>query len=314
MKKIIVFLYLTNNKKAKKYLSYFKEQLKDFDLKTFEELKKDELERCKVAIVLDSTKEQLQSFPNLIWVQSVKAGVEKLIEQLNGSQVQISRLIDNQLSYTMANTVLAWVYCIQKNIYAYKIQQNNSIWNEIEEQENEDTNIAILGLGELGLKSANKLLENDFKISAWARSKKDVKNIKMYYGDDGLDEILTHADIVVCLLPLSKSTRNIISKDKINLMKKGSAFINFARGAIVDYEAIELSINNGQIKHAVLDVFNTEPLDKNSTLWANEKISILPHVSAITNLKTASKISSDNVNKYYNEGKFPSFINKELGY
>jgi len=314
MKKIIVFLYITNNKKAKKYLSYFKEQLKDFDIKTFEELTKEELQRCEVAIVLDATKEQLQSFSNLIWVQSTKAGVEKLIEQLNGSSVQISRLIDNQLSYTMANSVLAWVYYIQKNIYEYKIQQNHSIWNEIEEQENEDTNIAILGLGELGLKSANKLLENDFKINAWARSKKDVQNIKMHYGDDGLNQILKHADIVVCLLPLSKSTKNIISKDKINLMKKGSVFINFARGPIVDYEAIELSVNTGQIKHAVLDVFNTEPLDKNSTLWTNKNISVLPHVSAITNLKTASKIASDNVIKYYNEGKLPSFINKELGY
>ena len=220
MKKIITFLYTKDTKKIKQYLAILQTLLKDFDLRTFEQLSKDDFKKCEVAIVSDATKEQLECFSNLIWVQSVSAGIENILSHLKDSKVQISRLVDKQLAYTMSNSVLAWVYYIQKNMYLYKLQQNDSIWNEIYEKEHKDTNIAILGLGELGLASANKLLQNDFKISTWARSKKDVQNIQMYYGDDGLNKILKYADIVVCLLPLSDTTTNLINKEKIKYMKK----------------------------------------------------------------------------------------------
>ena len=314
MKKIITFLYTKDTKKTKKYLYILQKKLKDFDIRTFEQLSKDEFKKCEVAIIFNTTKEQLECFSSLIWVQSVRAGIENILMHLKHSKVQISRLVDKQIAYTMSNSVLAWVYYIQKNMYTYKLQQNNSIWNEIDEKENKDTNIAILGLGKLGMASANKLLQNDFKISAWARSKKDVQNIKMYYGDDGLNEILKHADIVVCLLPLSDETTNLISKEKIKDMKEGSSFINFARGPIVDYEALEQSLHNGQIKHAVLDVFDIEPLEKNSSLWNNKNINILPHIAAVTNIKTASKIIANKIIRYYADEKIPLFIDKKLGY
>jgi glyoxylate/hydroxypyruvate reductase A len=314
MQKLIAILYLEENEKTLKYLEYFQAHLSDFEVKSFENLSEEDFNTCEVAIVIDASSEQLQSFNNLFWVQSIRAGVEKLIGQLKDSTIQISRLVDKQLTYTMANSALAWVYYLQKNMYDYKLQQHDCNWNEIEERENEDTTIALLGLGELGIASANKLLDNDFKVSAWARSNKEVKNIQMYYGDDGLNEILKHADIVLCLLPLSPETTNLINGDKIKYMKKGASFINFARGPIVDYEALEQSINEGQIKHAVLDVFKVEPLEKTSSLWKNKNISILPHISAVTNIKTASKISANNIIRYYKEGTTPLFINKKLGY
>lgn len=314
MKKVIVFLYIDENDKTNKYLATLKKELEDFEIKTFKELNNNDFKSCEVAIIYDATKEQLDSFHNLLWVQSVKAGIEKLLGQLKDSQINISRLIDNQLSDTMAKSVLAWVYYIQKNMYLYKNQQLQKQWKELEEKENADTNIAILGLGELGIVTANTLLKNDFKVSAWARSKKNVKNIEMYYGNEGLDKILQSADIIVCLLPLSDKTRNLINKEKIKLMKKDASFINFARGPIVDYEALEKSINQNQLQHAILDVFNIEPLDKNSTLWSNKNITILPHISAVTNIKTASEIIISNINGYFLEDKIPLFVNKELGY
>jgi len=314
MKKVIAFLYIEENEKTNKYLTVFKNELKKFEIKTFKELNDNDFKSCEVAIVYDASKEQLDSFYNIVWVQSVRAGIEKLLGQLKDTKINISRLIDNQLSYTMSKSVLAWVYYIQKNMYSYKNQQLQKQWIALEEKENEDTNIAILGLGELGLVSANTLLENDFKVSAWARSQKDVKNIEMYYGSEGLDQILQNADIIVCLLPLSHKTKNLINKEKIQLMKKTASFINFARGPIVDYVSLENSINQNQLQHAILDVFDIEPLDKNSTLWNNKNITILPHISAVTNITTASKIIISNINDYYLQNKTPLFVNKDVGY
>ncbi len=64
----------------------------------------------------------------------------------------------------------------------------------------------------------------------------------------------------------------------------------------------------------VLDVFKIEPLEKNSSLWNNKNISILPHISALTNIKTASNIIANNIIRYYADKKTPLFIDKKLGY
>ena len=96
-----------------------------------------------------------------------------------------------------------------------------------------------------------------------------------------LDEILKRADFVTLHTPLTDKTRNIISAEKIALMKKGARLINCARGGLVDEDALAQALDSGHLAGAALDVFVTEPA-KTHPLFGNEKLICTPHLGAST--------------------------------
>lgn len=143
---------------------------------------------------------------------------------------------------------------------------------------------------------------------------KKIEGISTYYGSEGLQESLKKADIVVCLLPLTKETKNLLNKEKLDLLHNKASIINFARGAIIDYEYLLEKLGKKELSHAILDVFDTEPLPSSSSIWENEDITVLPHISAPTNMKTASKIASKNIYEYFEKGIIPISVDTKKGY
>ena len=248
------------------------------------------------------------------WVQSLWAGVEKLVNEIKASAFNISRMIDKNMSEVMSDSVLAWSFYLYKNMPLYKKQQNQTLWIEHEIKEKNELTITVLGLGELGLASVLKLKNNGFNVKAWSRSKKEIEGISTYCGNDGLEEVLEQTDILVSLLPLTKETTMLLNKEKLNFLKKNASVINFSRAAIFDYKVLCLLLDEKHLKHAVLDVFEEEPLAKESFLWIHEDITILPHISGPTNKKTASRIAYENINEYFVNNKEPLFVDKNKGY
>ena len=174
--------------------------------------------------------------------------------------------------------------------------------------------VSFIGLGQLGSASANKLLENGFKVCGWSRSKKSIKNIKSFTGYLGLKKMLGQTDILVCLIPLTQNTKYILNNKTLSYLKKGACVINFARGAIINTKDLLKHLDSGRIHHAVLDVFEKEPLPKKSILWKHKKVTILPHISANTDLETASDIVAKNIKIYQLKKKIPKSIDLVRGY
>jgi glyoxylate/hydroxypyruvate reductase A len=274
----------------------------------------DEKQLCKLAIVANPDTKILAEFENLIWLQSIWAGVEKLMLSLADSPVEVVRLIDPMLSKTMAEAVLAWSLYIHRDMPRYAKQQQNSLWQQHPYLPACERRIGILGLGELGQVSAKQLQQHDFNVMGWSRTQKNIVNISTYCGDEGLAEMVSKSDILVCLLPLTPATLGIVNKALLALMPKGSSVINFARGRIIDTEELITSLDNGHINHAVLDVFEHEPLSVNSALWQHPDITILPHISAPTNLISACEIVAENITNFRATGKIPMPVNKVTGY
>jgi glyoxylate/hydroxypyruvate reductase A len=126
--------------------------------------------------------------------------------------------------------------------------------------------------------------------------------------------MVVQSDILVCLLPLTSITKGIINKDLLNKLPTGSAIINFARGGIINTSDLLEALNAKHINHAVLDVFEQEPLNAESELWQHPDITILPHISAPTNVKSASDIVAKNITTYRATGQLPKTVNKLVGY
>jgi glyoxylate/hydroxypyruvate reductase A len=270
--------------------------------------------QCQLAIVANPNPVHLAEFENLIWLHSVWAGVEHLMTSLADSPIEIVRLIDPMLRQTMAEAVFAWSLYLHRDMPRYPKQQTNKHWLQHQYIPASERRIGLLGLGELGQESAKQLKQNGFNVMGWSRNKKLLADITTYSGEQGLAEMLAQSDILVCLLPLTPATQGLINEQLLAKLPKGSAVINFARGAIINTEDLLNTLNSQHIDHAVLDVFEHEPLSENSELWQNPNITILPHISAPTNLNSACQIVAKNIIQFRQSGQLPVCVDKKTGY
>ena len=126
-------------------------------------------------------------------------------------------------------------------------------------------------------------------------------NEKLYFDNvellSELDEYLKIADVVVLTLPLMDSTRGMFDKTKFELMKENSIFVNLARGPLVVENDLIDSLEQKLIGGAVLDVFDVEPLEKNSPLWDMKNVILTPHNSFVgeNNNKRMFKVIVENL-------------------
>jgi glyoxylate/hydroxypyruvate reductase A len=97
-------------------------------------------------------------------------------------------------------------------------------------------------------------------------------------------------------------------------MREGASLINFARGGVLDTAALVDALDEDRLNHAVLDVFDEEPLPANSPLWNHQKVTVLPHISAPTNRVTASAIVAANVRAFRESGTIPVVVDAARGY
>ena len=314
MKSIVPFISNLSKSEVDQWVKVLKKKLKGTEVVKFSSLKKSDYKKVEVAIVANRNPKEIKKLTNLKWIQSIWVGVENLVESFKGESMKIVRLIDPEMSRTMAEAVLSWVLYLHRDMYFYRVQQNKSVWKALNYAKPSKKVVSFIGLGQLGSASANKLLENGFKVCGWSRSKKSIKNIKSFTGYLGLKKMLGQTDILVCLIPLTQNTKYILNNKTLSYLKKGACVINFARGAIINTKDLLKYLNSGRIHHVVLDVFEKEPLPKKSILWKHKKVTILPHISANTDLETASDIVAKNIKIYQLKKKIPKSIDLVRGY
>lgn len=283
-------------------------------VKPFEKLTDDERQTATVAIVANPDPADVAALPNLVWVQSLWAGVERLTAELPQDGPLIVRLADPQMADTMSEAVLAWTLYVHRDMPRYMHQQRDKVWQEQLLKTPQERTVGVLGLGKLGSASAQRLSANGFRVLGWSRGEKTRDGIICFHGKEGLFNLLGQSDIVVVLVPLTSETRGMLSSEELNGCKKGAAIINFARGPILDVDALVAALDRGHLSHAVLDVFDEEPLTPESPLWQHDKVTVLPHISAPTITGTASMIVARNIRAYLESGRIPQHVDRMQGY
>jgi glyoxylate/hydroxypyruvate reductase len=280
----------------------------------FDQLTPEQAVLANVAIVANPDPSHLDALPNLQWVQSLWAGVERILNEVRNPNLGIVRLEDPQLAITMAEAVLAWTLYLHRDMPAYAAQQRARVWKQLPFRLPSERRVVLLGLGHLGERAAQGLVAAGFDVIGWARSPKSIKGINTYSGDNELNGVLAQADIVICLLPLTAQTRSLISANRIAKMKPGAALINFGRGAIINTADLLSALDSNALSHVVLDVFDVEPLPVDSPLWAHEKITVLPHISAPTHQGSASQVVAENIARFRATGAVPHTVDRGVGY
>ncbi|WP_417667506.1 2-hydroxyacid dehydrogenase [Roseibium sp.] len=284
------------------------------DARPVSDLSEAERARAEVAIIANPDPKDLATLPNLKWVQSLWAGVERLVAELPEDGPRIVRMTDPQMAETMAEAVLAWTLYLHRDMPRYARQQQERVWLEHPLKLPGERTVGVLGLGKLGSRALARLHDNGFNVCGWSRTEKDISGIETHHGQAGLTEVLSKSDITVLLTPLTQETRGLIGKAALTTVKKGASLINFARGPIVDDSALLAALNDDRLNHAVLDVFAIEPLPEEHPYWAHPKVTVLPHISAPTVPATAARIVAENLKTYFDAGIIPPAVDRTRGY
>lgn len=280
----------------------------------FRDMSEEQRMRVRIAIVANPDPADVAALPNLVWVQSLWAGVEQLVAKLPPGGPPIVRMVDPEMSRTMAEAVLAWTYYLQRDMPAYVRQQKEKVWQQRAYRKPSTMTVGILGIGSLGTVAASRVKDAGFNVAGWSRSAKTLPGVQTFSNDDGLINMLRVSDIVVCLVPLTAETRGLLHAGRLAAMKPGAALINFARGPVVVTNDLLEALDTGHLSHAVLDVFDEEPLPPDSRFWHHLQVSVLPHISAPTDFDTAAAVIAGNIAGYRKTGNVPDSVNTALGY
>jgi glyoxylate/hydroxypyruvate reductase A len=248
-------------------------------------------------------------------VQSTWAGVEAILPAVPDG-VAIARMVDPQLADTMAEAVLAWTLYLHRDMPRYARQQSATQWQEHPLVRPDARRIGIVGLGVLGQAAARSLVGQGFPVAGWSRTPKVVDRVTCFDGDGGLLALLERSDIVVNLLPHTNSTVGLLGAAEFAAMPQGAALINFGRGQTVDDRALLDALDRGHLTHAVLDVFDVEPLPTDHRFWSHDSVTVLPHISGPTSVDTAAVIAAENVRRFLATGELPAgaLVDRTRGY
>ena len=274
-------------------------------------------QQARFAIVANPEVDALNHLPNLQWIHSLWAGVDSLVAFARDQQLSLTRLLDPGLANAMAEAVLAWSLYLSRYMPEYQQKQRDRHWQEQPYRPAADWQVGVLGLGQLGLAACKRLRDNGFSVSAWRRRVQQLDvpaNVSVFHGPSGLDQLLAQSDIVVCLLPLTQATRALLNAEKLALFSPTASIINFARSPILPTDDLIDALRMGNLRHAVLDVFDEEPLPRSSELWGMPNATILPHCSAPTPPASAIKRVVENLAHYRNTGEIRDLVDLAQGY
>ena len=315
----IPFISRYDDATARQWVARLQRELPDERIVLPGALRPAERAAAAFAIVGGAYAEHLTDFTGLRWVQSTWAGVESVVEALPAS-VHVVKLTDPELTARMTEAVLAWTLYLHRRMPDYRAQQSRREWRQLPYRRADELTVGILGLGTLGRAAAVRLRENGYRVCGWSHSPKDIAGVGAHVGEDGLESVLAQADILVCLLPLTDDTHGLLDAAAFARTKHPTAeglpasLINFARGPIVVTADLLAALDAGRLYHAVLDVHDVEPLREDAPEWSNRHVTVLPHISAVTEPESAARVVAENVRRWRETGALPRGVDRDRGY
>lgn len=315
-----------NELKFEKLTSKIKKTYSDFNFIKLDNEEKiiDNIENIDILLSYNIPKKIFKkNLENLKWIQLGNAGVDNcMYDEVIKSKIIItnSRGIN---SIPVAEYVMSAILFFSKNLNKCIDFKNNKIWSQWEIAKTNETLenkiLGIIGYGSIGKEIAKRAKKFNMKIYATRRLQKNRlsnKNVDLLLPIHEIDYLLNHSDYIVIACPLTYLTRNLINKKKINIMNSNSILINVSRGEIIDEKELINVLINKKIKGAALDVFNLEPLSKDSPLFNLNNVLLSPHIAGNFNNYQSNVIKAfeENLNRYINQKSLRNRVCKKRQY
>ncbi|MCT6698555.1 2-hydroxyacid dehydrogenase [Rheinheimera sp. 4Y26] len=286
------------------------QQLPGVSIEIWPEINKPEA--VDFAVVWRQPANSLTAFPNLKALQSFGAGVDSILVDPALPDVPLARIVDPDLTRSMLNYLHGVLLHYQLRFDQFAAQQQKQQWKARSPRKIQQ--LCVLGLGELGKAAVLYFQALGYQLSGWSASAKQIAGVACYAGLNEFAKAVAEADLVICLLPLTAQTENLLNDQRLSQFKPGAILVNVARGAIVDDLALLQHLDSGQLGAACLDVFRTEPLPAEHPFWQHSAVLLTPHISAVTNADTAVLQIAENYRRV--QAALPMFnlVDKQRGY
>jgi glyoxylate/hydroxypyruvate reductase A len=242
-----------------------------------------ELAPCDYAVLWAPTPALLGQLAHVKAIFLMGAGVDAILKFGDAlPDVPVIRLGDAGMGEQMAEYVAYAVLRYFRRFDEYERQGREGMWHPLVPRNKDAFTVGVLGLGKLGMPVVQALRQLGFPVRGWSRSPKAIPGVDCYAGIDALDDFLSGTRVLVCMLPLTPETNNLLDRARLARLPAGAYVVNVARGALVAEPDLLALIKSGHIAGATLDVFRNEPLPAPHPFWSEPRITITPHVSALT--------------------------------
>ncbi len=226
----------------------------------------------------------LAALPRLKAVVVLGAGVDHLFggDGAIPEGVQAVRLIDPSIAAQVVEYVVMAVTARLRRWDDYRAMQRARRYDELPVPVPAETTVGVLGLGEIGGRAARLLAAIGYGVCGWSRWPRGIDGVACFSGPEGLDAMAGRCDVVVCLLPLTAETADILDGRLFEAMKPGAWLINAARGGHLVEADLLAALAAGRLAGATLDVQRDEPMAAGHPFWDHPKIVVTPHIASIT--------------------------------
>jgi glyoxylate/hydroxypyruvate reductase A len=271
---------------------------------------------CDYAVVWSPPEAMLPELAQVKAIFNTGAGVDALLRYGDAlpREIPIVRLGDAGMALQMAEYVTHAVLRYFRRFDDYERQARAGIWAALPPYNREDFAVGVLGLGALGAKVLEALAPFGFPLRGWSRTEKRLPGVQCYHGADGLDTFLRGSRVLVCLLPLTPDTSNLIDRTNMGKLPAGAYIINVARGAHIAEPDLLALIKAGHIAAATLDVFRNEPLPAQHPFWQEPRITITPHISALTLRRESVQQIAEKIRRFESGEPVGEIVDRNLGY
>lgn len=274
-----------------------------------------QLAEVDMAIVANPPPGSLAGLPNLKLVQSLWAGVDRLLaDPTLPRDVPLARMVDPAMNDAMAQTALWAVLSLHRGFFDYARHQRERRWQPHAQRRAEEFPVAVLGLGQMGAAAARRLAANGYPVAGWSARPHSLAGVATHSGDETLPDVLAGAQVVVNLLPLTAATQGLFNAITFARMARGASLVNLARGGHVVESDLLAALDSGRLRHAVLDVFCVEPLPPAHPLWSHPQVTVLPHVAALTDPRSAAEVAARNVRALRDGRPIEHLVDRARGY
>jgi len=260
----------------------------------------------------------LQRMPQIDWIHSRWAGINHML---------CPELIENEIPVTNAKGAYSYSlgeFCLFGCLYFEKLaprmlqQKKDHHWEKFMVGELKGKTLGIIGYGDIGRHCAIQCKKNGMKIASLRRraglETDDI--IDIAFDASEINKLMSVCDYVCVALPLTPQTHHLVNKEVLSHAKPGCVILNVGRGPCIKEDDLVEALQDGTIRGACLDVFEVEPLPKESPLWDMDNVFISPHTADVTDYyhRAGVEVFLDKLDYFLDEKPFDAICDKRAGY
>lgn len=278
----------------------------------------------QVEIIIGAPEEiDLVRAKNLRWLQLSWAGVDKYARMQDFPKNVLFTNVSGAFGVIISEYVVAGIVAQYRGFGVYRDDQKKHVWRQLDESSTVfGKRAVILGMGDLGSNVAKRLSCFGAHPVGVRRTVRDALPpfFEAQFAIENLDEALKNADILINCLPSTKQTAGLLTRERLEKLKKGALFVNVGRGSIVKNDDLIAALEKKQLRGAVLDVLEEEPLAEDSPLWDMENVLLTPHIAGPSDTENEDvqsaiwEICLENLGRYLDGKPLRHVVDLKTGY